>query len=131
MHKIFVESRIINAGDFDLCWRSPDLTAAAADVVEPFIHALAEKGILPVEKSLKLLSDKSRLAFLPLDKYDVDMELARGFPGGHLPPLVRAALRPDEQGHFGGDGQSVQPAGGQGIGRGHHPPAALVSGVAG
>ena len=43
MYKIFVESKIIKAGDFDLCWRAADLTAAAADVVEPFIHALAEK----------------------------------------------------------------------------------------
>src|SRR6516164_5055908 len=58
MHKIFVEGRIINAGDFDLWWRSPDLTQPPTDVVEPFIQALSEKGILPVEKSLKLLSDK-------------------------------------------------------------------------
>ncbi len=43
MRKIFVESKIVAAGDFDLCWRTVDLTAAASDVVEPFIHALAEK----------------------------------------------------------------------------------------
>ena len=80
MHKVFVEGRIINAGDFDLWWRSADLSKAPSDVVEPFINALSEKGVLPIEKSLKLLSDKSRLAYLPLDKYEVDMELARGFP---------------------------------------------------
>jgi len=80
MHKIFVESKIITAGDFDLCWRTADPTVPVADVVEPFIHALAEKNILPVEKSLKLLSDRSRTAFLPLDKYDVDIDLTRGFP---------------------------------------------------
>ena len=80
MHKIFVESKIISAGDFDLCWRKVDLTAAASDVVEPFIHALAEKKIFAVEKSLKLLADRSRAAFLPLEKYDVDIDLTRGFP---------------------------------------------------
>ena len=80
MHKIFVESKIISAGDFDLCWRTPDLTAAPPDVVEPFIQMLHEKGIFPVEKSLKLLSDKSRTAFLPLERYDVDIDLMRGFP---------------------------------------------------
>ena len=80
MRKIFVESKIIAAGDFDLCWRTADLTAAASDVVEPFIHALAEKKILNVEKSLKLLADRSRTAFLPLEKYDVDIDLTRGFP---------------------------------------------------
>ena len=80
MHKIFVEGKVIKEGDFDLCWRTADLTAAASDVAEPFIHALAEKNILPVEKSLKLLSDRSHTAFLSLDKYDVDIDLTRGFP---------------------------------------------------
>ena len=28
MRKVFVEGRVINAGDFDLCWRSPDLTVS-------------------------------------------------------------------------------------------------------
>ncbi|HTY87083.1 MAG TPA: hypothetical protein VMB80_06430 [Candidatus Acidoferrum sp.] len=80
MHKIFVDGKIISAGDFDLCWRAADLTQSAAAVVEPFIHALAEKNILPVEKSLKLLADRSHTAFLALEKYDVDIDLARGFP---------------------------------------------------
>ncbi|HUA68196.1 MAG TPA: hypothetical protein VMA13_06575, partial [Candidatus Saccharimonadales bacterium] len=80
MQKVFVEGRFINAGDFDLCWRPPDLTQPPSDVCEPFVHTLSEKAVLPIEKSLKLLSDKSRLAYLPLDKYEVDIELARGFP---------------------------------------------------
>ena len=80
MRKIFVDSKIISAGDFDLCWRTVDLTSAVSDVVEPFIYNLAEKNILHVEKSLKLLADKSRTAYLPLDKYDVDIDLLRGFP---------------------------------------------------
>ena len=92
MHKLFVESKIITAGDFDLCWSTPDLPAPPGGVVEPFIQVLADKGILPVDKSLKLLCDKSRAAFLPLKSYDVDMDLARTFPGGHLPALVRAAV---------------------------------------
>ena len=79
-YKIFVETKIISAGDFDLCWRTTDTTSAPADAVEPFIHILQEKGILPVDKALKLLSDKSRMAYLPLEKYDVDIDLTRGFP---------------------------------------------------
>ena len=50
------------------------------DVAEPFIQMLGDKGLFPVEKSLKLLADKSRAAFLPFDRYDVDMDLLRGFP---------------------------------------------------
>ncbi len=79
LYKVFVESKVISAGDFDLCWVSPD-SMALTGVVDPFIQVLSDKGILPVEKSLKLLSDKSRLAYLPLERYDVDMDLARGFP---------------------------------------------------
>jgi hypothetical protein len=80
LYRLFVESRIINAGDFDLCWSAPDLSVPPSGVTEPFIQVLADKGILPVERSLKLLSDKSRAAYLPLDHYDVDLDLARGFP---------------------------------------------------
>ena len=80
MHKLFVDSKIITAGDFDLCWSSPDLLAPPGGVVEPFIQILADKGVLPVDKSLKVLCDKSRVAFLPLNSYDVDMDLTRSFP---------------------------------------------------
>jgi hypothetical protein len=80
LRKIFVDSKIISAGDFDLCWRTPDLTTAPTDVVEPFVMALSDKKILPLERALKILTDKSRLGFLPLDKYDVDIDLTRGFP---------------------------------------------------
>ncbi|HEX3800025.1 MAG TPA: hypothetical protein VH413_15130 [Verrucomicrobiae bacterium] len=80
MQKIFVESKLISAGDFDLCWSTPDLAEPPRGVKEPFILTLADKGILPSDKSLKVLVEKSRLAYLPLEKYEVDMELARGFP---------------------------------------------------
>jgi hypothetical protein len=81
MYKTFVDTKVITAGDFDLCWHSLDLSVAPNGVIEPFIQLLADKAILPVEKALKLLSDKSRTAFVPLDKYDVDLDLTRSFPG--------------------------------------------------
>jgi tetratricopeptide (TPR) repeat protein len=80
MYKIFVESKIISAGDFDLCWTKTDLLAPLKTVNEAFIQLLADKGILPSEKSLKVLVDKARIGYLPLDKYDVDLDLARTFP---------------------------------------------------
>jgi tetratricopeptide (TPR) repeat protein len=80
MHKIFVEGKIITAGDFDLCWTTPDPTLPPNGVNDPFIQVMAEKGILPVERALKILTDKTRTAFLPLEKYDIDIDLARGFP---------------------------------------------------
>jgi tetratricopeptide (TPR) repeat protein len=80
LRKVFVDSKTISGGDFDLCWRTTDLTVEPTDAVEPFIQVLHNKGILLVDKSLKLLSDKSRMAYLPLEKYDIDIDLTRGFP---------------------------------------------------
>jgi hypothetical protein len=80
LYKIFVDSKIITADDFDSCWRPVDLSAPPVDVVEPFIQLMHEKGVLNLEKSMRILSDKSRVAHLPLDRYDMDMDLARGFP---------------------------------------------------
>lgn len=80
MYKLFVDTKVITAGDFDLCWPAPDLSQPPASVVEPFVQVLSDKGILNVEKSLKMLSDKSRLAYLPMNLYDMDMDLARSFP---------------------------------------------------
>ncbi len=80
MYKLFVESKLISAGDFDLCWPVPDLSLPPTAVVEPFIQTLSEKGIVQAERSLKLLSDKSRIAYLHLGLYDLDIDLARSFP---------------------------------------------------
>ena len=80
MYKVFVEGKVVTAADFDLCWHTSDPTLPPNGVVEPFIQILADKGIHPVEKSIKLLTDKTRIAFLPLDKYDIDIDLARSFP---------------------------------------------------
>jgi hypothetical protein len=80
MLKVFVEGKIITVGDFDLCWNTPDLSFSPNGVSEPFIQVLADKGILPAETSLKLLTDRTRVPYLPLDKYDLDMDLARTFP---------------------------------------------------
>ena len=80
LRKIFVDGKIISAGDFDLCYRPADYKASPVDVVEPFIASLAGRGVVPMEKALKLLTDKSRLGYLPLEKYDVDIDLTRGFP---------------------------------------------------
>jgi hypothetical protein len=80
MHKIFVDGKIITAGDFDLCWVAPDLSRPPEAISDPFVHILAQKGIVTSEKALKILSDKSRVGYLPLEKYELDMELARSFP---------------------------------------------------
>src|SRR5581483_6943492 len=59
LHKIFVDGKVISAGDFDLCWVSPDLSTPPAGPIDPFIQILADKGILTVDKALKILSDRA------------------------------------------------------------------------
>jgi hypothetical protein len=80
MYKFFVDSKVISPGDFEMCWTTPSLTEPPEKIYDPFIQLLAEKGITPLEKSLKILLDKSRLGYLTMEKYDVDVELARNFP---------------------------------------------------
>jgi hypothetical protein len=80
MYKVFVDGKHITAADFDLCWATPDAMQSPGDVVEPFIQLLANKAILPMEKSLRVLVDKCRVGLIPLERYDIDMELARSFP---------------------------------------------------
>jgi hypothetical protein len=76
-YKYFVDTKFITAPDFDACWPAPSLTTPPNKVVEPFIHNLGERQLMPVEKSLKILADRSRLAYVPLDRYDLDIELVR------------------------------------------------------
>jgi tetratricopeptide (TPR) repeat protein len=80
MEKIFVEGRQLSAPDFNLYWRTPKPTDPAGTLHEPFIQILADKGLVPLERSLKLVCERSRLPFLSLEKYDVDVDVARGFP---------------------------------------------------
>ena len=80
MRKIFVEGKLVTLADFDAHWPAPDLTLPPKGVVEPFVQLLAEKGVIVLDQVLKTLSDKSRMAYLPLQLYDVDMDLARSFP---------------------------------------------------
>lgn len=80
MFKVFVDSKMISKDDFDSLWRVPDFSTEPEDVIDPFIQRLADKAILPVEKSLKMLSDKTRMAYLPLERYETDIELSRSFP---------------------------------------------------
>jgi tetratricopeptide (TPR) repeat protein len=80
MFKVFVDSKIITKDDFEAHWNIPDLSREPEDVIDPFIQRLADKAILPVEQSLKLMSDKTRMAYLPIDRYETDIELSRAFP---------------------------------------------------
>lgn len=80
MRKIFVDSKLIAASDFDQLWPKVNMRDTPRQPAEPFIQTLSDRQVIPLEKSLKLLCEKSRLAYLPMEKYDADIEFARTFP---------------------------------------------------
>jgi len=80
MFKLFVTGKVISEHDFEKCWIQQDWSNAPTEPVAPFLQVLADKSVLPLEKSLKVVSDKVRLGYLPVEKYDIDIDLARGFP---------------------------------------------------
>lgn len=80
IYRVFVESRAIVPGDFEMCWASPDYGAPAGTIWEPFVQRLAEKSIMVIDKALKLISDRGRFPYVPLERYDADMDLTRTFP---------------------------------------------------
>jgi hypothetical protein len=79
MQELFVETKNITAHEFEALWPKVNYRDAVRVPNEPFISTLSERGIVPIEKSLKLICEKTRLPFLPVEKYDVDVEFARTF----------------------------------------------------
>lgn len=77
MRKLFVEGKHLTGADFDQCWVTPDLNTKPTGVQAPFIQVLADKAILPVDQSLALLCERSRLCYLPLENYELDVEVTR------------------------------------------------------
>ena len=68
----------ISPSEFDLCW--PDVNALEPGAIRvPFIQNLVDKNMMPLEKALKLLIEKSRLCYLPLELYDIQIDLSRTY----------------------------------------------------
>ncbi len=80
MEKIFVETKLVAPADFEECWRLSSPVNKASLPAEPFVQLLQDRNLVPVEKSLKLISDRSRVAFVPLATYDIDIDMARTYP---------------------------------------------------
>jgi tetratricopeptide (TPR) repeat protein len=80
MSKLFVEGKLISPADFEQFWPKYNFREIPRHPAEPFIQTLADRQVLHLEKSLKALCEKSRAAYLPIDKYDVDVDFARAFP---------------------------------------------------
>lgn len=78
MQKLFVGGNHISSSEFDLCWPKLD-EIASGTIATTFIQSLLEKNMMPLEKALKLILDKSRIGYLPLEMYDIQIDLARSY----------------------------------------------------
>ncbi len=79
MHRIFVEGKFVSSQDFGRLWFTPG-TEPVTKVNDPFLQVMADKGVLGMDKSLKLVMERARIGYLPLDRYEIDNELAKSFP---------------------------------------------------
>jgi len=79
MQRIFVDAKLITAQDFGRLWFTPG-AEPLTQVVEPFLQVMSDKGVMNLDKSLKLVIDRARIGYLPLDRYDIDIELGKSFP---------------------------------------------------
>jgi tetratricopeptide (TPR) repeat protein len=79
MQRIFVDAKLITAQDFSRLWFTPG-AEPTTQAVEPFLQVMADKGVMPLDKSLMLVIDRARIGYLPLDRYDIDIELGKSFP---------------------------------------------------
>ncbi len=80
MRKLFVEGRHVSGETFDECWTASLLPAKPGAVADPFIQVLANRSLVPLDQSLRLLCEEARLCYVALDRYDVDLEWVRQFP---------------------------------------------------
>ncbi len=79
MQRIFVDAKLVTAQDFGRLWFTPS-SEPITQVMDPFLQVMADKGVMSLEKSLKLVIDRARIGYLPLDRYDIDVELGKTFP---------------------------------------------------
>jgi tetratricopeptide (TPR) repeat protein len=80
MRKLFVEGKLITEADFETYWPKVDHLPTPLKATEPFIQAVAEKELVPVDKAMRAISDRSRVPYLTIGRYDLDIELTRTFP---------------------------------------------------
>ena len=80
MQKIFVEGKLIAQPDFNQLWIAPNLQGVPENPSEPFLHLASERNLIPLERGVRILSERARLPFIPIGKYDIDLETTRLFP---------------------------------------------------
>jgi hypothetical protein len=80
MQKIFVDAKALTVAQFDQLWPKVNLRDSPRQPYEPFIQLLADRNGYSIETAIKLLCEKGRTAYLPIERYDLEAEFSRSFP---------------------------------------------------
>ncbi len=79
MQHIFVDGRLASGAEFADCWNHSAATPPER-VTDPFIQILSQRGGLAVDKALQAICSHTRTPFINIDRYEIDVELAKTFP---------------------------------------------------
>ena len=79
MKRIFVNGNLVAEDDFNRYWSTPS-GGVPGQIETPFFKLAAEKVNLKVDDAATRIAAKAKCGFIPIERYDVDMEYVRTFP---------------------------------------------------
>jgi hypothetical protein len=69
MRKLFVEGKLITDADFEASWPKINPHDTPLKPNEPFVHLLVERDLIAVDKAMRVISDRSRMPYMPIGRY--------------------------------------------------------------
>lgn len=79
MKRIFVDGKLVAEDDFNRYWSTPS-GGVPGQIETPFIKWAAEKIHVNIDEAAGRITAKAKCGFIPIERYDVDMEYVRTFP---------------------------------------------------
>lgn len=79
MKRIFVDGKLVAEDDFNRYWSTPS-GGVPGQIETPFIKLAAEKIHVNIDEAAGRITAKAKCGFIPIERYDVDMEYVRTFP---------------------------------------------------
>jgi hypothetical protein len=78
MKRIFVDGQLVGEDVFNRLWSTP--VDGVGQLEEPFLQTLADKAGVHLEDAMQRVADRAKIRFIPIERYDTDVEVARKYP---------------------------------------------------
>jgi hypothetical protein len=79
MKRIFVDGKLVGEDVFNRLWSTP-VEGVGGELEEPFLQTLADKAGVHLEDAMRRVADRAKIGYIPIERYDTDVEMARKFP---------------------------------------------------